>query len=87
MLGFFCFGRKLNRADSKNRFMTVTRIQKQFFFFFRISKDIVWASAYKAIRDRTQASTAPIRLQRTSTGVFATFMVTPNQDYVMYCVA
>jgi hypothetical protein len=45
----FCFGRKLNRADCKNSFMTVTRIQKQFnfnCFNFRISKAIVWASFF-----------------------------------------
>jgi hypothetical protein len=29
MFVFFCFGRKLNRADSKNSVMTLTRIQKK----------------------------------------------------------
>jgi hypothetical protein len=51
MVVFFCFGQKLiNRADSKNSFMTVTRMQKLFnfnFLNFQISKDIVWAYDFK----------------------------------------
>jgi hypothetical protein len=34
MFGFFRFGQKLNRADSKNSFMTVTGIHKLFNFNF-----------------------------------------------------
>jgi hypothetical protein len=46
----FCFGRKLNRADSKNSFMTVTRTHKPVYcnyVNFWISKDIVCASGFK----------------------------------------
>jgi hypothetical protein len=32
MFGFFCVGHKLNRADIKNSFMTVTRIQHTILF-------------------------------------------------------
>jgi hypothetical protein len=49
----FGFGRKLNRDDSKNRFMTVTRIQTQFyiiFFNFRISKDIVLEDSNRNVK-------------------------------------
>jgi hypothetical protein len=34
MFVFFCFGRKLNRADSKDSFMTVTRKHKIHNFCF-----------------------------------------------------
>jgi hypothetical protein len=46
----FCFGRKLNRADSKHSCMTVTRIQTLYIYIFfncRILKDIVWTLDFK----------------------------------------
>jgi hypothetical protein len=49
---FFCFGRKLNRADSKNSVMTLTRIQQQMYLNFSnfwISKDIVWAYGFNDV--------------------------------------
>jgi hypothetical protein len=46
MFVFFRFGRKLNRADSKNSLMTITGIQKLFYCYCFISKDIVWASGF-----------------------------------------
>jgi hypothetical protein len=50
MFVLFYFGRKLNRTDSKNGVMTLTRKQTKMYLIFSnflISKDIVWAYGFK----------------------------------------